>query len=70
MSQYHSLSLCALSLNSLTDVDARVHSLASLLTGSMFGNAVVIWQTESGGGAGLKVMKKWHNCSSEPCPWS
>lgn len=46
-SQYRALSLCALSLNSLTDVYARIHSVPSLLIGSSFGNAVVIWQTKS-----------------------
>lgn len=55
-------------LNSLTDADARVHSLTSFLTGNVFGNAVIIWQTESGGGAGLKVKKKWQNYTSEACP--
>lgn len=47
MSQYHSPSLYALSLNSLTDAYGRIHSLPSLLIGSTFGNDVVIWQTES-----------------------
>lgn len=66
MSQYHSLSLYALSLNSLTDAYGRIHSLPSLLIGSTFGNDVVIWQTESWWGAVWKVMEKWHNYSSEP----
>lgn len=47
MSQYRSLSLYALLLNSLTDAYAQIHSLPSLLIGSTLGNAVVIWQTES-----------------------
>jgi len=66
MSQSRSLSLDALSLDSLTDAYGRIHSLPSLLTGSTFGNDVVIWQTESWWGAVWKVMEKWHNYSSEP----
>lgn len=40
--QCHSLSLYALLLNSLKDAYGRIHSLPSLLTGSAFGNSVVI----------------------------
>lgn len=47
MSQYHSHSLRALLLNSLTDVYGRIHSLPSLFIGSTFGKDVVIWQTKS-----------------------
>lgn len=47
MSQYHSLSLYALSLDSLTHAYGQIHSLPSLLIGSTFGNDVVIWQTAS-----------------------
>lgn len=54
MSQYHSPSLYALSLNSLTDAYGRIHSLPSLLMGSTFGNDVLIWQTESWWGGGVE----------------
>lgn len=54
MSQYYSPSLCALSLNSLTDAYGRIHSLPTLLSGSTFGNDGVIWQTESWWGSSVE----------------
>lgn len=57
MSQYYSLSLYALSLNSMTDAYGQVHSLPSLLIDSTFGKDI-IWQTESWWGSSSESNEK------------